>query len=453
MTTEPTPDPHLEMARHAADGDQGALEAILERLDSLETARAMDRLDSEDRARVLTTLTPESAADLMEDIPDIQAAELIATLSPEHAAAIVAEMPSDERADLITTLDEPDAEAILAEMDVAPASDVRRLASYPSDVAGGVMVTEFAAIGEDMTVEAVIRRLRSGVFADYDVQYIYIVSKAGTLVGVLRLRDLVTAAPERHAADIMIRDPKSVLDTASVSDVAAFFDHHGFLGAPVVDATGRLIGVVRRHDVEEALGDQMEDEFRKRQGIVSGEELRSMPVWRRSRRRLSWLTVNIGLNILAASVIALYQDTLSSVIALAVFLPIISDMSGCSGNQAVAVSMRELSLGLVSPKETMRVWMKEASVGVLNGLVLGLLIGLAAWAWKGNPYLGAVVGGAMALNTLLAVSIGGTVPLVLKRFGSDPALASGPILTTITDMCGFLLVLSFATAVLPRLAS
>ena len=176
-----------------------------------------------------------------------------------------------------------------------------------------------------------------------------------------------------------------------------------------------------------------------------------MPVLLRSRRRLSWLSVNILLNIIAASVIAFHQETLSSVIALAVFLPIISDMSGCSGNQAVAVSMRELSIGVVNPVEVLRVWYQEISVGLINGLILGGLIALAAWLWKGNIFLGLVVGGALALNTMLAVSIGGTVPLILKRFGVDPALASGPILTTITDMCGFFLTLTFAGLMLSKL--
>jgi magnesium transporter len=157
------------------------------------------------------------------------------------------------------------------------------------------------------------------------------------------------------------------------------------------------------------------------------------------------------LNFAAASVIAAYEETLAAVIALAVFLPIISDMSGCSGNQAVAVSMRELSLGLVRPREVARVWLAEISVGSINGLALGLLFATVAWAWKGNPFLGLVVGAALMLNTVVAVSIGGALPLVLRRAGADPALASGPILTTITDTCGFFFVLSLAGALLPRL--
>ena len=194
-------------------------------------------------------------------------------------------------------------------------------------------------------------------------------------------------------------------------------------------------------------------DYLKSQGIVGGDEIRTMPVLTRTRRRLSWLSLNILLNIIAASVIAMYEDTLTAVIALAVFLPIVSDMSGCSGNQAVAVSMRELSFGIVKPYEIARVWLQEVSVGLINGAVLGCLIGVAAWLWKGNPFLGLVVGAALAANTLVAVSLGGTVPLLLKRLKVDPAVASGPILTTVTDMCGFFLVLSLATIMLPQLTT
>lgn len=176
-----------------------------------------------------------------------------------------------------------------------------------------------------------------------------------------------------------------------------------------------------------------------------------MPLIVRSGRRLSWLSINIVLNVCAASVIAMYQDTLSAVIALAVFLPIISDMSGCSGSQAVAVSIRELTLGTVRPTELLRVLGKELQVGLINGLALGLLLALVALLWQGNVWLGIVVGGALMINTSVAVCLGGMIPLVLKRFQMDPALASGPILTTVTDMCGFMLVLGFATMALPHL--
>jgi magnesium transporter len=251
---------------------------------------------------------------------------------------------------------------------------------------------------------------------------------------------------------LMLPNPVSVPARLRLPEIFDLFDRHRFVGIPVVDEAARMIGVLLREDVDESRVDKAHADQLKSRGVVGGEELRTMPLFTRSSRRLAWLSLNIVLNIMAASVIALYQETLSAAIALAVFLPIISDMSGCSGNQAVAVSLRELALGVVRPTELWRVWSKEVMVGCVNGVVLGFLIGAAAWLWKGNVTLGAVVGVALALNTVVAVSIGGTVPLALRRLGFDPALASAPILTTVTDMCGFFFVLSFATFALSRIS-
>ena len=250
----------------------------------------------------------------------------------------------------------------------------------------------------------------------------------------------------------MIANPLRVLDSASLKDLQNFFDEHRFVGVPVVDKEDRLVGVVLPEAVEEEVNRQKTRTFLRLSGIIGGEEFRTMSLLSRSGRRLSWLSMNILLNVIAASVIAYYQDTLAAAIALAVFLPMVSDMSGCSGNQAVAVSMRELSLGLVRPGELLWVLLKEARVGIINGAVLGLMLGLIAWLWQGNFWLGLVVGGALAANTLVSVMLGGMLPLLLKRIKLDPALVSSPLLTTVTDMCGFFFVLSFASAVLSKIS-
>jgi magnesium transporter len=362
-------------------------------------------------------------------------------------------LPRDEQADVIARLTDGGGAAILVAWPAAEAEDARRLLAYPSDSAGGLMITEFLSYRENLTVGDVLDDLRanSEKYRSFDVQYAYVVAAGGRLVGVLQLRDLLLSSPDERLSIVMIHDPLNVLDTAPLEELERFFDRYTLLGVPAVDSSGRLVGVVRSVDVEQAADERTNRSFLQFMGIVGGEELRSMPLRFRSVRRLSWLTVNILLNIIAASVIALHQDTLTAVIALAVFLPIISDMSGCSGNQAVAVSMRELTLGVVRPRELWRVLRKEAAVGVINGIVLGMLLGFVGWLWQGNFALGAVVAVALALNTLIAVCFGGLIPLVLRGCGQDPALASGPILTTITDMTGFFLVLSIAAAVLPYL--
>lgn len=441
----------LEAAR-SHDGE--AIEHILNELDEMDRVHAFGRLDPEERGEVLSVLAPEYAADLLELLPDSHAAEAVQELAPSEAAEIFDELESDERADLLAQLDDVSAEAILEEATPETVKSARTLLQYPAESAGGLMITEFVAVSAAWTARELIAHMQHNVerYADFVVQYVYAVDEGGRLVGVLPLRDLLLARRERSVASLMLPDPVSVVANTPLPELFDLFDRYRFLGIPVVDDADRMVGVLLREDVDEARFDLVQADELKSRGIVGGEELRTMPLTTRSRRRLAWLSVNIVLNVLAASVIAAYQDTLSSAIALAVFLPIISDMSGCSGNQAVAVSLRELSLGLVRPAEVLRVWSQEVSVGMLNGLVLGALIGLVAWMWKGNVALGIVVGAALAINTVVAVSIGGVVPLALRRFGFDPALASGPILTTITDMCGFFFVLSFATLALAQIA-
>ncbi len=431
-----------------------AVKTFLEELNPADTARCVDRLDEGHRDRLLEVLDVEAAADLIETLPTIQGCELLEAVSPDKAAAILGELPSDEQADLLTELEPESAESILERMDPAVARATATLASYPKDCAGGLMAREFLAYEQHASADEVIENLRrrGDEIDDYDVQYIYVVDEDERLVGVLRLRDLVLARSSRPIRSFMITDPVSLPTNAALEQIAELFEKKNFLGIPVIDEERRLVGLVHRDAVDWAAHERDIEANLREHGIVGGEELRSMPTLLRSRRRLSWLSVNILLNVLAASVIAAYQDTLSAAITLAVFLPIISDMSGCSGNQAVAVSMRELALGIVKPMDVFYVWRKEIAVGAINGLVLGLLLAATAWLWKGNAVLGLVVGVALALNTLVAVSIGGAVPLILKRIGKDPALASGPILTTLTDMCGFFLVLSLATAVMSRLS-
>ena len=450
---EPEHEPLEQLRTAIANSDAQAVDLCLENLSPTESSHTVVNLSEDDQTRLLSLLSDENAAEIVEALPEAHAAQLLEQMTPGEAAAIVSELDSDDQADMMIRLSDAGAEAIFAAMEPKEADETRRLMQYSPETAGGLMVTEYLAYVENLRCEDVVNDMRRNAerYRYFDVQYAYVVSTGGELRGVLRLRDLLLALDTTRIDEVMLAKPKSVNTDTSLEELERFFDHHQWLGVPVLETDGKLVGIVRRVNVEEAAEERSSRHFLKFMGIMGGEELRTMPLRLRSFRRLSWLSINIVLNILAASVIAMHQDTLSSVIALAVFLPIISDMSGCSGNQAVAVSMRELSLGLIRPREFWRVFSKEAAVGLINGVVLGLLLGMVAIAWKGNIVLGGVVAIALALNTLLAAVIGGTVPMLLRGLGQDPALASGPILTTITDMCGFLLVLSLASYCLPWL--
>ncbi|TCS50181.1 magnesium transporter [Primorskyibacter sedentarius] len=447
------PDRSLEEALLAAiaQDDAAEISALLEPLPLADALREILQLEADDRKKVLTLVPPALAAHLIEEAPHELGASLMEALEAARAVEIMDELDSDVQADLIGDMEAVEAEAILSKMDAGDAADVRRLAEYDPETAGGLMMAEAFWFKDTQTVGAVLREMASD---DHDVdryrgQHPYIVDENGAPIGVVSLRGLLSTKRSARLTSIMI-EPMTVGVNASLSELEDIFDKYPFLGMPVVETDGRLVGTVSREAVSYALLERAESESLKLQGVV-GDELRSMPTWLRSRRRLAWLSANIVLNIIAASVISAYEATLTAVIAIAIFLPMVSDMSGCSGNQAVGVTMRELSLGLVRPVDAFRVWLKEVSVGVINGIALGILIGIVAWVWKGNAALGLVIGLALAMNTILAVSIGGVVPLLLKRLGQDPAAASGPLLTTVTDMAGFFFVLSLATLMMPWL--
>jgi magnesium transporter len=431
--------------------DRAGVTALLGELSPADAHLLVSRLDAADQKALLEILDPAGAAKLVLNFRELLPHRLLSRLPTKAAAAILGELPSNVRTSLVAAMKSDDAGRILAALPKRESESLLTQAQYPPDVAGGLMETAVLSYPQEATIEQVVADLRTHAerYAKYVIQYIYVTRDDQRLSGVIKIRDLLLGEPTTQLSELAQADPVTVDHLTPLDELRDLFDHHRFLGLPVVD-DGRLVGVIRRGAVEAAIARKTASQFRLVQGIIGGEEVRTMPVRVRSGRRLAWLSANIVLNVIAASVIVYFESTLARLIALAAFLPIISDMSGCSGNQAVAVSMRELSLGLVRPREVLRVWRKEVGVGLINGMALGVLIGLVAWLWRGNPTLGLVVGAALALNTVVAVSIGGCVPLILKGFGVDPALASGPILTTVTDICGFFFALGLASFALSQ---
>ena len=364
-------------------------------------------------------------------------------------------LPTEESSNILRELHEKDAEEIISEIDDGDdRTELRKRLEYEDGCAGSLMRGSPVTFRDTSTVGEVLQDLGEHAedYSDRDVQYLYVVDEKEVLGGVLRLRDLVLSLRHKPVRELMIPEPVTVIDTMPLDELVELFERKKYFGLPVVDSAGRIVGVVPRDTVEHETAEEQAEMFLQSSGIVNGEELRSMPLKDRCIKRLSWLGPNIVLNIAAASIIAANEATLKEVIALAALLPIVSDMSGCSGNQAVAVSIRELTLGILRPSDYVRVLIKEGAVGMINGVVLGIVLGTMATLWKGNIYLGLTVFIALALNTVISVLLGGLVPLFLKRMKIDPALASGPILTTCTDMCGFLLVLSIASSMLSKMS-
>jgi magnesium transporter len=293
----------LRAALESDDGQQ--LEAIFEELTLSEGLRALLQLEEEERGRVLTLIPRELAAELVEEAPHEQATELVERLDPKDAAEIVEELHSDVQADLVGELDEEDAEAILAEMEPEDAAEVKRLAEYEWDTAGGLMIGETFSFPHTDTVGSVLLRVTQADedFERYRGQHPYIVDDDRRLIGVVSLRGLLTARRSTPLTEIMA-EPLAVATDATLDELEDILDEHAFLGLPVVDDAGVLVGTVSRSAVANAAFERVESESLARQGVV-GDELRSMPLFLRSRRRLAWLSTNIVLNVIAASVIRL----------------------------------------------------------------------------------------------------------------------------------------------------
>ena len=442
----------IENKLHEAidSSNEQQVEEIVDSISNQEALRQASRMNADDRDQMMSIISAESAADMLEEAPSSLAADMLENLDSDVAAKIMDELHSDTQADIINEIDKESGDAILLAMGPESAQEVRKLSQYEPDTAGGLMELEAFTFKQTDTVGAVLRGLASedDSFERHRGQHPYILDENDKLVGVISLRGLLRSKRSIKLQEVMHPADSVRVDTTQ-DELAILFDDNPYLGIPVTDDQGYLMGVVSRIEHAEAELERSEQQSLSRQQI--GDELRSMPIWQRAKRRLSWLSSNIVLNIIAASVIASYESTLTAVIAIAIFLPMVSDMSGCSGNQAVGVSMRELSLGITRPIDIFHVLRKELSVGIINGIILGIILGIVVWVWKENMYLGLVIGLALSLNTLIAVSIGGTVPLILKHFGIDPAVASGPLLTTVTDMAGFFLVLSLATFFMPQL--
>jgi magnesium transporter len=416
-------------------------------LDAGRVRRLLGTASSSAVAHALRGLSPPRASEILLLLPPEQAASVLTQLEPPRAAELLVSLPSDERADLLAAVEVEARDAIADCLPEPLKAEAARLLRYPPDTAGGLMETEVLAKPAGVTVREVIADLRANQprYAAMGVQYLYVVDESRRLAGVAPLRDLLLAPEDALLATLVRPDPISVKDSASTAELADLFDTHPYYGVPVVDAGGVLLGTVNRADVTESEQHQSEEQYRRSQGIVGGEELRSMPVSLRVRRRGAWLGVNLILCLGGAGVIAAFRETLANAIVVAAVLPVVSATSGNAAMQAAAVSVREQALGVIEMGAWRRVLAQELTLAVVLAIPLGASVAGLAVLWGGGWAVGAAVGAAMALNAALAVVFGALCPLLLRRMKVDPALASGPVTTTLADVSGFTMTLAFVT--------
>ena len=411
--------------------------------------------DPDGAGHAVEALDPEPAVEMLEALSRRQLRRLLPHLSAPFLASVVAEVPAERIAPLLATggaefnssvllaLHDEQRERFLGALPAALREQMQELLTFPQSSVGRVMKTDFTAFQGDITVREAIRRLKQRSRTNRSPSNIFVVDEGAQLLGVIPMRDLILASDDARLTELMVRDVVSVGPFDDEARALQTLSGRGFTTLPVVDAQGRLVGVVRATQLLADAQDAVSQDVQKLFGVGRDERAFS-PVAFCLRKRLPWLHINLVTAFLAASVVAMFEDVIARVTVLAVYLPVVAGQGGNAGAQSLAVVMRGLVMREIPTTQFRRLLVKESTIGVVNGLVLGVVTAAIAWGWNGNPYLGLVIGLAMVVNLTAAGLAGAAIPLTMKRLGLDPAQSSSIVLTTVTDVVGFLSFLGFA---------
>lgn len=441
----------------------------------LRLQRLQDILDSgavREAGRLLKSLAPAEIAHLLEALPpaereilwglvdekydgevlllvtDAVRADLIRRMDPEEILAATENLDLDDLVDLVQDLPSAITREVISSLDVQRRNRLEAVLPFPEDTAGGLMNTDTVTVRPEVTLDVVLRYLRRlGAQVPRDTDLLFVVNREDEYLGALRLSDLVTGTPDDTVAEAMTLDVKAFGVNAPDHEVAQRFERFDLVSAPVVDDAGRLVGRITIDDVVDLIREEGEHQFMGRAGLSEDEDMFA-PVISSTRRRAVWLGVNLLTAFLASWVIGLFAATLERVVALAVLMPIVASMGGVAGSQTLTLAIRGIALGQLSGKNARYLIRKELAVGALNGLVWALVVGAVAGIWFADPRIAGLIGAAIVINLLAAAFSGALLPLLLHRVGIDPALAGSVLLTTVTDVVGFLAFLGLATLVL-----
>jgi len=434
-----------EAARWAREAPE-QLRAAFAQLTPAEIASLVaDAPDEEARRLLLETLPTDKRAEVLLELPEGVQRALLRGLSVAELEGLITTLSSDDAADMLQQTHPIVANEVLRRLPAADRREIAPLMAHDEETAGGLMQAELFKVRADWTVGRVVEVLRRWGRGIENLSYVYAVDDDDRLVGVLPIVQLLLHDEDEVIGSIVERDFPRAFVGQDREEVARLFEQHDVLALPVVDEEGRLVGRITADDILDVVQEEAtEDMYRLAQ--LSDEDDLAEPVTTTARRRGVWLLVNLGTAILASSVIALFQDTISQIVALAVLMPIVASMGGIAGTQTLTVIVRNLALGRITFANAKRALFKEILVGLVAGAAFALLMGAIAVAWfpSVGMRLGLVIGLAMLINLIVAAAAGALVPLALKRFGIDPALASGTIVTTFTDVVGFFAFLGLA---------
>ena len=438
----------LRLLSDALDsGRLGPVRRMVNALSAAEIGNLLESLPPAKRSVVWGLVDPADDGEVLVHVGDEVRESLIAEMDQDELVAAVEDLDIDDLADLVEDLPDTVIDEVLKSMDRENRERLEQVLSYDEDTAGRLMNPEVVTVRADTSVDVVLRYLRLRGELPDNTDHLYVVNKRHQLMGWVALQDLVTHESGTPVNQLIDDELESIHVDDSSEEVARRFSHNDWVSAPVVDDGNVLLGRITIDDVVDIIRDQAEHQALSAAGLDEDEDLFS-PVSRAFRRRLIWLGVNLLTAFLAASVVGRFEGSIQQLTALAVLMPIIAGMGGNAGTQVLTLMVRGIALGQIASSNIPTLVWKEVRVAVINGLILGAALGLVVLVWFRNPALAGVIAVALTVNFSFAALGGVLVPVTLKRFGFDPALAGGVILTTITDTLGFLTFLGLATLIL-----
>jgi magnesium transporter len=435
----------LDNVREAIEcGDATALQALVGELHESDTGDLIEALDADLRPRFVELLGRQFDFTALTEVEDAVREEILEDLPAQTVAEGVRDLDSDDAAHILEDLPQQEQAEILQQMPSPERSAVERILHYPEESAGRRMQTEFIAVPPSWTVGDAIDHMRETIDLPERFFELYVVDEGRKLLGAIGLDRLLRTKRPVPLADLVDPDRRRVRATDDQEAVARMFERYNLVAAPVVDDGERLVGVLTFDDIVDVIEEEAEEDIRALGGVTRDEELADS-VWRIARGRFNWLLVNLATAFLASSVLGLFEGSLEKMVALAVLAPIVASQGGNATTQTMTVAVRALATRELTDANAWRVIVRELLVGLVNGIAFAVITGVAAWAWFKVPGLGIVIGLAMLCN-LVAAALGGIlIPLGLNRLRVDPAVASSPFVTTVTDVVGFFAFLAIAT--------
>ncbi len=423
-------------------GDGERVRRLIGPLHYSDVADLLERLRPEARRRVIEVMGDEFEPEVLTELDEAVREEIVEQLSAKEVAAAVAELDTDDAVELMEDLDKQVRQQVLDEIPAEERALLEEGLAYPEESAGRLMQRETVAVPSYWTVGETIDYMRETRDLPDDFYDIFIVDPGHRPVGTLALNRLLRTKRPVRVAELMRQDIERIPIDADQEDVAILFRQHDLVSAPVVDAGGRLVGMITVDDVVDVIDEEAEEDL-MRLGGVPGDDLYRAAI-ATTQARFSWLGVNLITAIVASVVIGFFEATIDQIVALAVLMPIVASMGGNAGTQTMTVAVRALAMRELTESNALRFVGKELLVGSINGVLFAVLVAVVATLWFSDPRLGLVIGAAMITNLMVAGLAGTLIPLGLARRGIDPAIASGVLLTTVTDVIGFVAFLGLA---------